>query len=104
MSPGAVGQVVIAAGAILGLLAPLGTFPIVAGPFLVTGGAILAAPEASLPGVWLGSWWRLTAISAFVCLIGLGIWFVSGQVGTAMVMIGSLGAAFSVAFGPGPRD
>ena len=92
-------MMVVGAGAVIGLLSPLGAAPTVAGPFLVSFGAILAAPESSLRGPWLASWWRLTAIAAFICLIGLGTWFLSDRVGTAIVIVGSLLAAYAVAFG-----
>jgi hypothetical protein len=88
---------------VIGLLSPLGTFPVVAGPFLVSFGAIIGAPDASTPGPWLESWWRLVAISAFVCLIGLGLWFLLDQAGIAVVMVGSLLAGFAVAFGFRPQ-
>jgi hypothetical protein len=96
--------IIVGAGALLGLLSPLGFVPTAVGPFLVAFGAIIAAPESSLPGRWLGPWWRLAALSAFVCLVGLGVWFLSERAGTAIVMLGSLPAAFAVAFGYRPRD
>lgn len=77
--------------------------PALAGPFLVAFGAIVAAPEAALSGRYIGSWWRLSAVAAFVCLAGLGIWFLSEQAGTAIVIAGSLLAAYSCAFGFRPR-
>lgn len=86
----------------IGLLSPLGAAPTVAGPFLVSFGAILAAPESSLRGPWLASWWRLTAISAFICLVGLGVWFLSDRAGTSILIAGSLLAAYAVAFGYRP--
>ena len=93
----------VAAGSILGLLSPLGTVPAVAGPFLVALGAIIAAPEAGLSGRYIESWWRLTAIAAFICLAGLGVWFLSERAGIAIVIAGSLLAAYSCAFGFRPR-
>lgn len=87
-----------------GLLSPLGAVPTVAGPFLIAFGAILAAPESSRPGPWLASWWRLAAIASFAGLVGLGLWFVSERAGTAIVMAGSLLAAYAVAFGFRPGD
>ena len=99
MSPGSAGLAIIGIGSVLGLLSPLGVIPIVSGSFLVSLGAILAAPESSRPGAWLESWWRLSALSAFVCLVGLGTWLLVPQLGVAVVMAGSLGALFSVAFG-----
>lgn len=92
-------MIVIGVGAVTGLLSPLGSIPSVAGPFLVAFGTILAAPEASLPGPWLASWWRIAALAAFTCLFGLGVWFLWDRLGTAIVMFGSLLAAYAVAFG-----
>lgn len=86
-----------------GLLAPLGVVATVTGVFLVALGTIIAAPESSRPGVGLGNWWRLAAIAAFICLVGLGLWFLSERIGAAIVMGGSLLAAFAVAFGFRPR-
>lgn len=82
-----------------GLLSPLGLLPTVAAPFLIAFGAILAAPESSIPGPFLESWWRVAAAAAFICLLGLGLWFLSDRIGTAIVMLGSLVAAYAVAFG-----
>ena len=97
--PGLVGQLLAGFGATLTLL---GAFTIVLpaiGIALLVFGVIIAAPYASEPGPYLRDWWTVLGIAAVVCLVGIGLWFVSEPVGGLVMAGGAIGALVAAALG-----
>ncbi len=77
-------------GGFLGALSPLGPVVLVPGVSLLVLGAILASPDAGIPGPVIGPWWKTLAFTGLVGITGAALEVVSPGLGRLLVVPASV--------------